>query len=311
MEFSIIDERIAGLAGRLFSTRYQQRRFEESTLQSRLEDTSAVAALVKEWARAGASVAAFEGSTLHGYIVGRFISFYGDEKAFYVPEWGLGTDTENPNRLIRQMYAWLTRSGQLEGSHVHTATLFSIDKVAQSALTSIGFGVHHMDAVKMLDAVETAPSSIETVRTARTSDLAGLLGLQRKLAEHISNPPVHLPLNPQPFDPNRLSDPKDIVCVAEMEGRVVGFISATIGDQETDCLRNSSVPHINGAFVEPEFRHEAIASDLLAAIVDRANAMLAPWISTDFETANVEGTGFWLGSGFRSVLTAVVRTIPT
>ncbi|MDP6666860.1 MAG: hypothetical protein QF357_05615 [Dehalococcoidia bacterium] len=133
MEFTVINADVARQAGQVFTDKYQLRKASEDTLNADLanpdlNNTEQVSRLVVEWAGDGASVAAHQDGVLRGFMVGRFIEFLHACRAFYVPEWGLGVNADNPQRLIGQMYAWLTRSGQLDGSTLHALTVFSADR---------------------------------------------------------------------------------------------------------------------------------------------------------------------------------------
>ncbi len=313
MDFSIINSDLAEQAGQIFSDEYQRRRASEDTLNSDLgapgiKNADYLSGQMVEWANVGGSVVAHQDGVVRGYLVGRFIEWFHASKALYIPEWGSAADTDNTHRLIGQMYAWLTRSGQLDGSSVHTVTVFSSDHSAISAWSSLGFGAHLMNATRTTRLGETKNG--RSARAAGHADLHRLSILHQQLRVHLSQPPVHLPPDASEFDRGRLPGPGSYTSVAEADGQVVGFMSCRFGAQEAMCLHNDSVPHINGAFLEPKHRGGTVATALLDDVLAWARRNSADRVTTDFETANVEGAGFWLGSGFAPVLTGLVRRIP-
>jgi GNAT superfamily N-acetyltransferase len=174
-------------------------------------------------------------------------------------------------------------------------------------MSRLGFGIHHMDAVRSCDAIGS--SSADAVRAAREADLGQLSDLNTSLYQHLASPPVYLPPQSPEFTSDRLPGDDAYTAVAEVDGRVVGFISCRLGGQGSRCLQDPLVPHINGAYLLPGHRGGTLAPALLDSVLAWAREKSCSRVTTDFETANVEGSGFWLGSGFRPVLTTLVRRI--
>jgi GNAT superfamily N-acetyltransferase len=206
------------------------------------------------------------------------------------------------------MYAWLTRSGQLDESTVHTVSIFANDQPAIAAWSSLGFGVHHIDAART---TRSSDANNDQVRAAIPADLFALSILSQKVYDHLSQPPVHLPVHESEFDEAKFPGARSHTSVAEVDGQIVGYMSCQLGAQEAMTLRNDAIPQINGAYLEPEYRGGTLARDMLNDLLAWARTKSASHITTDFETANVEGANFWLHSGgFKPVLTSLVRRLP-
>ena len=83
-----------------------------------------------------------------------------------------------------------------------------------------------------------------------------------------------------------------------------------MGLQETRGLRNEAVPGINGAFVDIDHRDNDVGQAMLDDIFRWAKELKAPFVMVDFETTNVEGSGFWRSREFEPVAFGMTRRLP-
>ncbi|NDJ76898.1 MAG: GNAT family N-acetyltransferase [Chloroflexi bacterium] len=95
----------------------------------------------------------------------------------------------------------------------------------------------------------------------------------------------------------RRDDPMTCVYVAEIDGQVIGYILGAIIDLYADLFEHSNVGFIADVFVEPAFRRQGIARQL----VDRVNAWLVEQgiRHTEWQVAaaNTGGIRFWEAVG--------------
>ncbi len=261
-----------------------------------------------EIADSGVSVVAHEKGQVAGFIAGRFINWYGDNRAIYSPEWAHAAGS---SRSMTDMYAWLGRDGQFDGSSLHAIGTYASDSATRSALTNLEFGNHQIEGVFTDTSPAANPDAEASVRAATPDDLPDIISLDRQLWQHLATPPTQLDLDLANYPDNnpKYQIPRDgsYICVAEISGRVVGFMSCRTGTQESEALRDHEVPHINGAFVAPEHRNSGVAQALLNDIFRWSTEMNAPRVTVDFESANIEAAGFWLSRKFKPLAYGMTR----
>jgi ribosomal protein S18 acetylase RimI-like enzyme len=97
----------------------------------------------------------------------------------------------------------------------------------------------------------------------------------------------------------------DLILVAEVEGRIVGFLRAEI--EENPFLENDKIVMIKELYVKPEFRRRGIARRL----VDEASKLLrkfdAKILAAEFPTLNVVANDFYKKLGFRSYVSVYIK----
>jgi aminoglycoside 6'-N-acetyltransferase I len=91
-----------------------------------------------------------------------------------------------------------------------------------------------------------------------------------------------------------------VVLVAEMDGRVVGFLELDFRKYAPGCV-SSPVPFIEGWYVEPEVRGRGIGRALVEAAEDRALAAGYHEIGSDAEMDNADGIRAHLALGYEEV----------
>ena len=316
MKFTPFNEHFAQQAADLVLEKYELIHPSHTALQPNAFTKSVIASDLTEWAGDGASVVAHEGDRLEGFIVGRFINFYQSNNAFFSPDWGHAVANSNPDRVLTEMYAWLTRSGQVDGSTVHAISTYDADSALKTALHNLEFGVHMMEGVLDIPADQTPLSQLEgiTIRSAEPDDVNAIISLDKQLWAHLALPPTSLgvEIGDYPADSPKYRVPREglYVSVAELEGQLVGFISSQLGVQEFTGLRNPKIPAINGAFVHEDHRNTDIGQALLDDIFRHARAISAPYVTVDFESTNVEGSGFWRSRRFTPLAYGMTRRIP-
>jgi GNAT superfamily N-acetyltransferase len=316
MNYSHIDAGLAVGAADLFSAQYEVICAKNATHVPDAFEQSQLAEDLLAWALNGASVVAHEDGVIHGYLVGRFINWYHSESAFYSPEWAHNISIDRSGRLITDMYAWLTRSGQLDNSSLHAIGVFASDKSTKHALNNLEFGTHQIEGVFRSFSVgesRISPADV-TIRSGIPADLPRIIELDKQLWTHLANPPTSLDVSLSEYPENRskYQIPRDdsYISVAEIDGRMVGFISCRMDIQESKTLRSSAVPHVNGAFVHEEYRDRNVAQLLLQDIFRWSVERSAPHVTVDFESNNVEGAGFWLSRDFKPLVYGMVRRPP-
>jgi aminoglycoside 6'-N-acetyltransferase I len=96
----------------------------------------------------------------------------------------------------------------------------------------------------------------------------------------------------------RLSTP--IVLVAELDGRVVGFLELDFRKYAPGC-ESSPVPFIEGWHVEPAFQRRGLGRALVAAAEARARAMGHHEIASDSDIENADGIAAHRALGYEEI----------
>jgi aminoglycoside 6'-N-acetyltransferase I len=91
-----------------------------------------------------------------------------------------------------------------------------------------------------------------------------------------------------------------IIFVAEVDGRVVGFLELDYRKYAPGCS-SSPVPFIEGWYVEPEFQRRGIGRALVDAAIARARAAGHLEIASDAELENADGVAAHRALGFEEV----------
>ena len=317
MNYSQIDESLVPLAASLFITQYEEVCSKNSIHVANAFERSQLTEDLLEWAANGASVVAHQDGKVHGFLVGRFIDWYHSDAAFYSPEWAHGVTPERNGRLLTNMYAWLTRSGQLDNSSLHAVGVFASDTPGISALNNLEFGTHQIEGAfrnSSNDDSSNPPVDVK-IRVGIPADLPGIIDLDKQLWKHLISPPTSLELDLAEFPENRskYQIPRDdsYISVAEIDGEIVGFISCRTGEQESKTLRNPDAPHINGTYVREDLRDRNVAQLLLQDVFRWSAERSAPHVTVDFESTNVEGAGFWLSRDLEPLVYGLVRRTPS
>ena len=91
-----------------------------------------------------------------------------------------------------------------------------------------------------------------------------------------------------------------IVFVAELAGRIVGFLELDFRPYAPDC-RSSPVPFIEGWYVEPAWQRRGIGRALVAAAEVKALDMGYTEIASDAEQGNADGIAAHRALGYEEV----------
>ena len=91
-----------------------------------------------------------------------------------------------------------------------------------------------------------------------------------------------------------------LVSVAEVEGRIVGFVEMDFRPYAPGCT-SSPVPFIEGWYVEPAWRRRGIGRALVEAAEARAREMGYTEIASDAEQDNADGIAAHRALGYEEV----------
>lgn len=96
----------------------------------------------------------------------------------------------------------------------------------------------------------------------------------------------------------RAADPRGVFLVAEREGGLAGFIVGTT-DSEIPIYRIKEYGFLHDLWVEPAYRHEGIARQMVMLAVERFRAIGVKQIRLDIAAANDPARELFISCGFR------------
>ncbi len=100
---------------------------------------------------------------------------------------------------------------------------------------------------------------------------------------------------------------KSIITVAEINGKVGGFIKADIVDRI--FYQPKSELRITDFYIMPEFRRNGLGKKILTDLTDRASKNGIKMITAEFPALNLIGLNFYKKSGFRGILNVYGKEI--
>lgn len=154
-----------------------------------------------------------------------------------------------------------------------------------------------------------------TIRPAAAEDVPSLLPMVKAIcALHESWDPDKYGFLPdiveryQYWFPLRATDPKSVFLVAEVPGKLVGYLIATIED-EIPIYRIKQFGFIHDMWVEPAHRGQGIARHLVDSAVARFAELGVTQVRLDTAQANEVARRLFASCGFRISTTEMLRTL--
>jgi GNAT superfamily N-acetyltransferase len=297
-------------AAEMVAARYRAEREILRLIPELYVDPSAILPRVLEFAASSPGVAAMRAGELQGFLIGMRIAWRGDPTA-YVPEYGHGASPDDAYALYRAMYAEMSGLWALEGRRDHLICLFAHDRPAFDACVSLGYGGVGMDTLRDLEPV--AEVADVDIRRADVGAVDLIAPLEVALREHLAGAPTFLPRDPD--EPTHLatawwlSDPERALWLAFGDGAARAFLCMDPRSGQVLPTADESTVSIIGAYTAPGGRGAGVGAALLNRGLAWATSQGYATCAVDFEVANIEGSRFWLGRGFRPVTQAMYRHI--
>ena len=156
------------------------------------------------------------------------------------------------------------------------------------------------------------PAADVEIRRAAAEDLDLLAPMVRDLWRHLSASPIYIPLlqsDRRSDDERWLAEEDHAIWIAFRSGRPVGHIRLEPSEQLVLPTSDDSIIACTGAYTAPDARGAGVGAALLAHAMEWARSQGYARVSVDFESANIPGSAFWLGSGFRPICTSLKRVV--
>ena len=156
-----------------------------------------------------------------------------------------------------------------------------------------------------------------TIRPALPDDVPAVLPLvARTCAFHEQLNPARYPFKPQ-AEPmyrrwlgERATDPRSAFFVAEREGNIVAFIVGGV-EQEIPIYRLSEYGYLYDLWVEPEYRHEGIARQLVMLAIERYREIGVKQVRLEVSEGNTAAKALFLSCGLKPSTTEMLVELAT
>lgn len=102
-----------------------------------------------------------------------------------------------------------------------------------------------------------------------------------------------------------MRSPKDFCALALVDKQYAGFIHVSIRSEYVEGVDADKVAYLEGIYVEEKFRHQQVASTLLAASEAWAKSLGLSQMASDTDLENTGSQQFHLLSGFKEVIQIV------
>ncbi|MGH2586346.1 MAG: GNAT family N-acetyltransferase [Dehalococcoidia bacterium] len=154
-----------------------------------------------------------------------------------------------------------------------------------------------------------------TVRAATPADAESVSALILGNAAHHAGPPVFLPLVPEAGElvrrhvVDQFAAGTSTYWLAERDGLPVSMLGFQPGQPDGNLVAPAQYIHLAEAFTDPSERGRGVASTLLRHSLRWARDYGYRWCTVNWDSANLEGSRFWLGHGFRPIAARVYRLL--
>ena len=103
----------------------------------------------------------------------------------------------------------------------------------------------------------------------------------------------------------RATDPRSVFLVADRDGKLVGFLVATI-ETEIPIYRLTEFGFIHDIWVEPEYRNEGIGRQLVILAMEKFRDLGMKQVRGDTAAANEPARGLLASCGMRASITEML-----
>jgi RimJ/RimL family protein N-acetyltransferase len=153
------------------------------------------------------------------------------------------------------------------------------------------------------------------IRPAKPDDVPAVLPMVAKIAAlHEQWDPAKFGYKPHPENmyrnwlTARSSDPRSVFLVADRNGKLVGFLIATV-ETEIPIYRLAEYGFIHDIWVEPEYRNEGIARQLVMLCIEKFRDLGMKQVRGDTAAANEPARNLLKSCGLRPSTTEMLIEI--
>jgi ribosomal protein S18 acetylase RimI-like enzyme len=314
-----------GAAAELLADRHRRHRRLAPLLPERYERVDEARAVVEgAWRKRGAGGVV---ATRDGRVVGYLIGAPDDESAWGPNDWiDVPGHAVGEPELVRDLYAAHAEHPVAEGRTRHYVLVPAAEPELLGAWYALGFGQQQGYGIR--EVRDTAWPS--RVRDAVAADVEAVLPLTLAISRHHARSPVfsdNAARRVEGYEASleavRAQLQEDLeadaiaTLVAEVDGRVVGFLEACAAELAGDGVdghatlaRPDNACFLAFAATDPEARGLGTGVELTNAAFAWAHRAGYSTMVTDWRVPNLLASRFWPRRGFRTTFLRLYRSIP-
>ena len=217
------------------------------------------------------------------------------------------------NQIYQLMYRYLSEKWADAGYYTHCILLNVNEELTFNMWFEYGFGMLCMDVVRSMDDIIVKEEDDIVIRKAEKSDLVNMIEIFEGINQHLSKAPIFLYND---FEGDYLKraakwldeDENNNFWIAILNEEIIGYLKTNTNSINLEELMDGKTLGINGAFVKEKYRGRQITSRLINEALKWGRMKGLVRLSSDFETANIEGKTYWL-KHFSRYQTALIRRI--
>ncbi|WP_027631912.1 GNAT family N-acetyltransferase [Clostridium hydrogeniformans] len=246
-------------------------------------------------------VVAIDSGKVAGFINGFIINeFKGTAKGVLsIPSLHGVADGYDKKYLYSELYRRVSHLWVGLDCYTHGVMVYLNDKRVIDTWVMNGFGMLVVDAVRPLEKIDIPNINNNIlIKKADIRDIINMEHLFKGINKHLSSSPIYLynSTSENYIDEYRewIKTEGNNLWIAEINNKIIGYLKTNTTEINMDELDDNCTMGINGAYVLPEYRGNHIMARLLNIATDWAIENGLKRCATDFESANIEGRGFWL-----------------
>lgn len=250
------------------------------------------------YAENGLGVAAFEGSTMIGFLcsVPPFRNAFGSTNAtgVFSPMGANGAISENRAKIYARLYQAAAEKWVRAGASSHAVCIYAHDREVQEQFFRYGFGLRCVDAIRGMDEIILTPCEGYSFTELAPREIKKILPLQNMLDESYIDSPFFM-FRTKVSEDDFLTEYEDfqsVYFIARYAGKIVAFIRAEL-DGENFICNTPGYLHVKGAYCLPEYRGKGLNQKLLSMLMQKLKAEGYTRLGVDFESFNPTASGFW------------------
>lgn len=297
----------------MVAERYRAAKSRIPLLPARFEDAEAILPRLRQHVGSVPGVAALRNGRVVGFVLTLLVDNRGERLA-YVPDFGHAACPEERYDIYRQMYAAIADRWLANGCFLHGITLYPHEDEAIEAWFSLGFGLVVIDALQPLDRAwdpMRPPAGIELLRGG-PKDVDRIAPLVLGLERHLSASPAYISFLVEDGRQGWhgwLSNERHALWLACQGDGPVAYLRFEPSEGLVLPTTSDQTVAITGAFTREDVRGRGVGTALLRRGFEWARSEGYTHCSVDFESANLPGSRFWLGSGFVPVCRSLMRRV--
>lgn len=254
---------------------------------------------------------ALEDSKMIGYIAfaGPYDGFFGNVKGVFSPLGGSAFAGERRGMVATRLFSAIAMDLMNDGICSVAMSRYAHDEKVDEAFVMNGFGRRCSDAIRRLgnQMVDCDKERHCDIKELFGEEKQQIFSLKRHLEDHMSSAPIFKLRTGDDEVTKWFANEEKRVFVATIGEELAGFMSLE-EEAETFVSNDAQMTNICGAFVEPKFRGNCVAQELVEYLIDVAMKEKREYLGVDFETLNPTALHFW-GKYFTSYTYSYARRL--